>query len=170
MDTADVVLVRWPGERGRLDALRARGEPRLVVVEDGAPPVGDDCLEDWLRAPVDVDELRVRVDTLRSRARRHEQPPTIDADGVLRYGGRVVTLPPVQRQLATALLERRGTVVSRETLARGVWPDGMSRERNVLDVHVARLRRLLTGIGLELKTVRRRGYLLLDREELVGSE
>jgi DNA-binding response OmpR family regulator len=170
METADVVLVRWPGERGRLDALRARGEPRLVVVEDGPPPIGDDCLEDWLRAPVDVDELRFRVDTLRSRARRHEQPPSMDDDGVLRYGGRVVTLPPVQRQLAAALLERRGTVVSREALAKGVWPDGMPRERNVLDVHVARLRRLLSSIGLELKTVRRRGYLLLDREELVGSE
>ena len=67
-------------------------------------------------------------------------------------------------------MERRGTVVSRETLAKGVWPDGAPRERNVLDVHVARLRRLLSSIGLELKTVRRRGYLLLDREELVGSE
>lgn len=170
MEAADVTLVRWPAERGRLDALRTRGEPRLVVVEDGPPPVGDDCLEDWLRAPVDVDELRVRVDTLRSRARRHERPPTIDADGVLRYGGRVVTLPPVQRQLASALLERRGTVVSRETLAKGVWPDGMPRERNVLDVHVARLRRMLTSIGLELKTIRRRGYLLLERDEVTARE
>jgi DNA-binding winged helix-turn-helix (wHTH) protein len=33
----------------------------------------------------------------------------------------------------------------------------------VLDVHVARLRRLLGEVGLELKTVRRRGYLLTDR-------
>jgi DNA-binding winged helix-turn-helix (wHTH) protein len=67
-------------------------------------------------------------------------------------------------------MERRGTVVSRETLARSIWPDGIPRERNVLDVHVARLRRLLTSIGLELKTVRRRGYLLLDREELAYTE
>jgi DNA-binding response OmpR family regulator len=170
MEIADVVLVRWPSERNRLDAVRARGEPRLVVVEEGSPPVGDDCLEDWLRAPVDVDELRVRVDTLRSRAHRHDQPPAVDGDGVLRYSGRVVTLPPVQRQLASALLERRGSVVSREALAKSVWPDGTPRERNVLDVHMARLRRTLTSIGLELKTVRRRGYLLLDREELAGAE
>ena len=170
MDVTDVALVRWPDERQRLESLRAHGEPRLVVVEDGQPPDGDDCLEDWLRAPVDVDELRVRVDTLRSRARRVEQPPTVDDDGVLRYGGRLTTLPPVQRQLANALLERRGTVVSRETLARTVWPDGQPRHRNVLDVHIVRLRRLLGPVGLDVKTVRRRGYLLLDRTEGVDAE
>ena len=163
MDATDVALVRWPVERGRLEILRSHGEPRLIVVESGSPPAGEDCLEDWLRAPVDVDELRVRVETLRSRARRHERPPTVDDDGVLRYHDQLVPLPPVQRQLVCALLERWGSVVSRESLERRTWPEGAPRHRNVLDVHMTRLRRLLTDVGLELTTVRRRGYLLRDR-------
>ena len=171
MDVTDVALVRWPQERLRLDALRARGEPRLVVVEEGPPPVSEDPLEDWLRAPVDVDELRVRVETLRARARQHGQdPPTVDEDGVLRYAGRLVTLPPVQRQLASALLERRGSVVSRDSLTKEVWADDAPAHRNVLDVHITRLRRHLAEVGLELRTVRRRGYLLLEHEEGVASE
>jgi DNA-binding response OmpR family regulator len=164
MEVTDVALVRWPVERERLHALRASGEPRLVVVEEGSPPTDDDCLEDWLRAPVDVDELRARLDTLRSRALRHGAAPTVDEDGILRYRGRIVTLPPVQRRLADALLERRGSVVSRETLVRQAWPEGPPRHRNVLDVHVVRLRRLLLDVGLELTTVRRRGYLLGDAD------
>ena len=162
MEVTDVALVRWPVERHRLDALRAVGDPRLIVVEDGAPPMGDDCLEDWLRAPVDVDELRVRVATLRSRASRHHPTATVDSDGVLRHRGRILTLAPVQRRLAEALLERHGTVVGREALIRHTWPDGAPANRNVLDVHITRLRRLLAEVGLELKTVRRRGYLLRD--------
>jgi len=165
MDVTDVALVRWPVERGRLEHLRQQGEPRLVVVEDGEPPSGDDPLEDWLRAPIDVDELRVRTDTLRARARRREPAPSIDADGILRYRGRILTMPPVQRRLADALLERWGSVVGREALVRSAWPDAPPSHRNVLDVHVARLRRLLADIGLELKTVRRRGYLLTDRAD-----
>ena len=162
MDGADVVLVRWPLERGRLEALRQQGEPRLVVVENGDPPSGDDPLEDWLRAPIDVDELRVRTDTLRARARRRDPAPAIDADGVLRYRGRILMMPPVQRRLAETLLERWSSVVSRDALVRAAWPHAAPSHRNVLDVHVARLRRLLAEIGLELKTVRRRGYLLTD--------
>lgn len=160
MDVTDVALVRWPVERQRLQMLRGRGEPRLIVVEEGAPPAGDDPLEDWLRAPVDVDELRLRVDTLRSRAQRRDPAPAVDDDGLLRFRGQIVALPPVQRNLAGPLVERMGSVVSREALVRSAWPDGPPRHRNVLDVHIARLRRLLGGIGLELKTVRRRGYLL----------
>jgi DNA-binding response OmpR family regulator len=59
----------------------------------------------------------------------------------------------------TALLDRQGAVVSREALARSGWPDG-APGRNALDVHVLRLRRRIDGIGLAIRTVRSRGYLL----------
>jgi DNA-binding response OmpR family regulator len=71
-------------------------------------------------------------------------------------------LAPIQRRLAEALLERQGAVVTRETLVRRTWPEGAPANRNVLDVHITRLRRLLAEVGLELTTVRRRGYLLRD--------
>src|SRR5713226_2824468 len=105
MNGFDVALVRWPDERQRLHALREGGTPRLLVVEAGLPPVGDDPLEDWLRAPVDIGELRIRVDTLRARAQGQNVVPSIDDDGILRFRESMVALPPVQRQLVRALVE-----------------------------------------------------------------
>jgi DNA-binding response OmpR family regulator len=49
--------------------------------------------------------------------------------------------------------------VSREALAKAGWPDG-APGRNALDVHVLRLRRRLALVGLAIRTVRSRGYLL----------
>jgi DNA-binding response OmpR family regulator len=155
----DVALVHWPAEAERLERLRARREPRLVVVEQGPPPTTDDWLEDWLRTPADEDEIRIRLQTLRERAANHAAELALE-DGVLRVGHHVVVLPPIQARLTAALLERREAVVSRETLLRRGWPDEKPKDRNVLDVHLARLRRLVAGTGVEIRTVHRRGYLL----------
>ena len=69
--------------------------------------------------------------------------------------------------MPSALLERQNAVVSRDTLLRRGWPDEKPKDRNVLDVHVARLRRLIAPTGLQIHTVHRRGYLLRIGE--VGS-
>jgi DNA-binding response OmpR family regulator len=158
----DVVLVRWPAESHRRQQLVDDGRPRLLVVEEGAaPPEPVDCLEDWVRAPPDEAELAARMRALAVRARSHCVPddPVIDDDGVLRRGRAWVSLPPVEARLTAALLERIGTVVSREALSRAGWPDG-APGRNALDVHVLRLRRRLGAVGLAIRTVRSRGYLL----------
>ncbi len=73
--------------------------------------------------------------------------------------GQWVSLPPVEARLMAALLERMGAVVSREQLAKSGWPRG-APGRNALDVHMLRLRRRIAPVGLAIKTVRSRGYLL----------
>jgi DNA-binding response OmpR family regulator len=156
----DVVLVRWPEETERLERLRAAGAPRLLLVgEDLAAPEPVDPLEDWIRLPAAEDDLRVRVSTLASRAGRTALAPTVDDDGLLRYRDRWVTLSPVERALAAALIDRYNAVVGRDTLVRRAWPGG-SPTRNALDVHMLRLRRRIATLGLEVRTVRARGYLL----------
>jgi DNA-binding response OmpR family regulator len=70
-----------------------------------------------------------------------------------------VSLSPVERELAGALVERFGAVVGRELMARKAWPSG-APTRNALDVHILRLRRRISPLGLEVRTVRSRGYLL----------
>jgi DNA-binding response OmpR family regulator len=157
----DVVLLRWPAESARRDELIDAGRAHLLLVEDGAlPPDPMDCLEDWIRVPAPELDLRARLTALEARAARHAPTtPTLDADGVLRFGAAWVSLPPVEARLTQALMERFGAVVGRETLARVGWPDGTAG-RNALDVHVLRLRRRLTAVGLAIKTVRSRGYLM----------
>jgi DNA-binding response OmpR family regulator len=157
----DVVLIRWPNEEPRREELREAGVPRLLLVESGAaPPAAVDEIEDWIRVPADEVDLHARVENLDRRAREREHvEPELDDDGVLRVGAGWVPLPPVEARLTAALVDRYGAVVSRDSLSRAGWPDG-APGRNALDVHVLRLRRRLAPLGLAIRTVRSRGYLL----------
>ncbi|MGH9283189.1 MAG: helix-turn-helix domain-containing protein [Acidimicrobiales bacterium] len=157
----DVVLLRWPLERERREALAERKAPRLLLVEEGvSPPEPTDCVEDWIRVPAGEADVKHRVRGLAARGRQHSMSvPVLDHDGVLRFASGWVSLPPVEARLTAALLERFGAVVSRDSLARAGWPEG-SPGRNALDVHVLRLRRRLAPVSLVIRTVRSRGYLL----------
>jgi DNA-binding response OmpR family regulator len=157
----DVVVVRWPSEADRRARLQEQGLPRLLLVDEGhPPPQPEDCLEDWIRVPADEGDVRVRIDGLAFRADHHaDDLPDLDPDGVLRFASTWVSLPPVEARLTRALVDRFGAVVGREALANAGWPDG-APGRNALDVHVLRLRRRLTAVGLSIKTVRSRGYLM----------
>lgn len=157
----DVALLRWPTDHARRVELAALRRPRLLLVEAGAvPPESDDCIEDWVQLPAGDLEVRVRMACLGRRAERHAPAvPSLDHDGVLRSRAGWVPLPPVEARLTSALLERFGGVVSREHLASAGWPAG-APGRNALDVHVLRLRRRIGPLGLAIRTVRSRGYLL----------
>jgi two-component system OmpR family response regulator len=164
----DVELVRWPGDPQRLAELRDRGVPRLLLVADDAePPIPTDCLEDWVSAEAPEPALDARRRALLARARAHGARPEIDADGLLRHHEAWVSLSPVEQSLARAMLDRFGAVVPRDVLAARAWPDG-APTRNALDVHVLRLRRRLAPLGLEIRTVRSRGYLLQELRQTNG--
>ena len=158
-------MVRWPAEADRRARLAERNLPRLLLLDDGAaPPEADDCLEDWVRLPASEADLRARVDGLLARGRTHlRDVPEVDIHGVMRYRDGWVALPPVEARLAEALVLRFCAVVGRDTLRRSVWP-GSSPGRNVLDVHVLRLRRRLAPLSLAIRTVRSRGYMLEPAE------
>jgi DNA-binding winged helix-turn-helix (wHTH) protein len=162
--TVDVELVAWPAEADRSAAMAAHGVPRLLLVAEGTapPPPTSDCLQDWVRVPADGEEVAVRVLGLQWRAQLHAvREPVIDDDGVLRFGAAWVALPPIEASLARVLTERFGGVVGRDLLMRAAWAVGTRpARRNVLDVHMLRLRRRLDGIELAVRTIRGRGYLL----------
>ena len=138
--------------------------PRLLLVETDAPPPDVDVDEDWVRVPAPGPDVRARLAGLTRRLARPAadaaaDAPVLDADGLLRVGALWVSLPPVEARLTVPLLERFGAVVSRDVLGRAGWPNGHNG-RNALDVHVLRLRRRVVQVGLAIRTVRSRGYLL----------
>jgi two-component system, OmpR family, response regulator len=156
----DVVLLRWPEEDARLRQLRAARAPRLLLLNAAsAPPESADCLEDWIRLPANGRDVGARAASLAVRAESDQTAPEVDGDGLLRRGGRWVALPPVEAALAAVLVDGFGAVVGREILARRVWPNGEPRSR-ALDVNVNRLRRRIAPLGIEVRTVRARGYLM----------
>lgn len=140
------------------------GAPRLLLVEGGERPPPTDCLEDWIEASASSDEVSARVEALEQRWRSHNPAsPELDAEGLLRFRGAWVALTPVEAKVARVLLERLSTVVSRDAIVRAVWKDEPPA-RNVLDVHILRLRRRVAPLGLAIRTFRGRGYLMEEEE------
>jgi hypothetical protein len=154
-------VLMWPRDRERLVAARREGVPRLVLVDAAAsPPAGSDILEDWIRLPATDDDIRWRVENLELRAvGRSDQRPVLDPEGLLRHEGRITVLTPIEHRLLDVLVERYRLVVSRHELFQAGWP-GEEPNANALDVHLVRLRRRIGEVGLRLRTVRQRGYLL----------
>jgi DNA-binding response OmpR family regulator len=79
-------------------------------------------------------------------------------------GGAPIDLTPREFELLEYLLKQQGQVVSREMLGRDVWQEQARHTPldNVIDVHIARLRRKLDD-GFErrmLHTVRGVGFVL----------
>jgi len=161
VDAVDVEILQWPLQDDRRRTLAVHRRPRLLLVGAAEPPpLCEDALEDWVRLPADDADVAARADALRRRATAtSDGAPVIDGDGVMRFNGSWVTLPPVEARIMGALVERFGAVVQRSQLALAGWPEG-APGRNALDVHVLRLRRRIGGLGLVITTIRSRGYLL----------
>lgn len=154
----DVTVLHWPREAARREELTRARQPRLLLVgEEDLPPDVTDCLEDWVRVPAFERDILARTASLAARAGRHGRVQLID--GVLSAGGAHVRLSNVDVRLVECFLERAGSVVARDDLTVRAWGDEPV-DRNLLDVHILRLRRRLAPLGLEIRTVRQRGYLL----------
>jgi DNA-binding response OmpR family regulator len=157
----DVALIQWPSDEELRSELADRRHPRLLLVaSDAAPPECTDLLEDWVRLPVSRADRTARIRTLETRVGHPQSPvPTWNGSGTLHYRGEVTQLSAIQADVIQLLIERFGAVVSRESLARAAWPESDTSDNN-LDVTMGRLRRRLNPLGLVIRTVRSRGYLL----------
>jgi len=153
-----VLDLMLPGRDG-LEVLatmrsRDRGIPVLIVtardsIEDRV--IGLDAgADDYLVKPFAFAELLARVRAL-SRRGRSDAPARmkvsdLEVDASARRvtrGGRTLDLTAREFELLEYLVRNHGRVVSREMLARDVWKEtGRATPLdNVIDVHIARLRR-----------------------------
>ena len=172
-----------PGRDGLdiLRALRARGLKTPVLVLTARDSLQDRVTgldsgaDDYLVKPFAFAELVARIRALLRRGRVAESPrlsaADLDVDLVRRKvmrGSRTVELTVREFELLEYLLRHQGHVVSREALARDVWKE-TSRTTpldNVIDVHIARLRRKVDSeyrVKL-IHTVRGVGFMLREGE------
>jgi DNA-binding response OmpR family regulator len=172
-----------PGRGGLeiLTAMRARGAKTPVLVLTARDTLQDRVTgldsgaDDYLIKPFAFAELLARIRALVRRGRAAETPRLTAADlevnlitrKVVR-GGHVIELTVREFELLEYLLRYQGQVVSRETLARDVWKETARTTPldNVIDVHVARLRRKVDAdrIPKLIHTVRGVGFMLREGE------
>jgi len=183
-ESFDLVVLDWmlPGRDGLeiLKTLRARGAKTPVLLLTARDAVEDRVLglengaDDYLVKPFAFAELVARVRSLLRRAAPVESLRKNIADLVVDLEARRVSranksidLTPREFDLLAYLLRQRGQVVSREMLARDVWGEvnRITPIDNVIDVHVAHLRRKVDEghVTKLIHTVRGVGFVL--REE-----
>jgi two-component system copper resistance phosphate regulon response regulator CusR len=184
-ETFDIILLDLglPGRDGLeiLKALRQRGLKTPVLVLTARDSLQDRVAgldsgaDDYLIKPFAFAELLARTRALVRRGRVSEAPRLTVADlemdlvtrKVTRAGG-PVDLTVREFELLEYLMRYHGQVVSRETLARDVWKETARTTPldNVIDVHIARLRRKVDADERAklIHTIRGVGFMLREGE------
>ncbi|HXD17036.1 MAG TPA: response regulator transcription factor [Vicinamibacterales bacterium] len=172
-----------PGRDGLqiLTTLRSKGIKTPVLVLTARDTLQDRVAgldsgaDDYLVKPFAFAELLARIRALMRRGRTAESPRLavgdLSMDLITRKvtrGGQPVELTVREFELLEYLMRYEGQVVSRETLARDVWKETARTTPldNVIDVHIARLRRKV-DLDRSMKlihTVRGVGFLLREGE------
>jgi len=147
-----------PGRDGLeiLAALRSKGLLTPVLVLTGRASVEDRVegldagADDYLVKPFAFPELLARVRALSRRGRGDQLLRLTIADLIMDVpartvirGGRSIDLTPREFDLLAYLVRNKGTIVSREMVACDVWEEPVRGTPldNVIDVHLARLRK-----------------------------
>ena len=146
--------------------LTAKGRPedRVAGLELGA--------DDYLTKPFSPRELILRLQLLLQRARStgpgeilRVGPFELDRGSFeVRLDDRVLDLTGLEFRLLVALMEKRGQVLSRETLLRDVWGYRNLSHTRTVDTHIRRLRGKLKPHESRVQTVHGEGYLFRAEE------
>ena len=177
---AVVLDLSLPGLDGLqvLERARAQGMRTPVLILTARGTVGDRVMglnagaDDYLAKPFDLDELEARLRALLRRSQDNftpkSAPETIQL-GALRYEkesgalylhGEILELTPRELSMMHALLARPGHAVSKERLFGLVFPGEVDVQYEAVEVVAYRLRKKLSGTGIQLVTLRGLGYLI----------
>jgi DNA-binding response OmpR family regulator len=157
--------------------------PILLAEADDSVEARVHCLsagaDDFWLSELGPSDLLMRV-RLRLDLQRQAAPatPLLQAGDLsldplsrsVKRGPRLVALTAREYQLLLLLLERKGTVVSRDLILRRVWNDDRGTSSNVIEVYVRYLRQKLEQGGERrlIHTIRGQGYCLSERVPPLG--
>jgi DNA-binding response OmpR family regulator len=158
-----VTILWWPDEMARLLRLRADHVARLVVVQGELlpPPPPDWNEEEWLKSPFTPELLDHSLTMLQLRLEQQPPPPEIGLDDVLWFGDHSAVLAAREARLARLFVNAFGHAVPYAALYASI-------DLSVLDEHalrplIARLRRRIRPMGLEIQLLRGIGYAMRSR-------
>lgn len=158
--------------------LRAENNPLPILMVTARDEDVDKILglelgaDDYLTKPFNPRELVARVKALLRRTSRlaeaQEAPPlrftslVIDpSTREVKLDGKLLTLRTQEFEVLLALAEHPGKVLSREKLLNLAWGYDFFGQTRTVDVHIAQLRRKLSGSPVQIETVTGVGYKLV---------
>ncbi|TEW53969.1 response regulator transcription factor [Psychromonas sp. RZ22] len=163
-----------------LSTLRNAGKQMPVLILSALDSVSERVKglreggDDYLTKPFALSELLIRIEILIQRTggandntKNILQVADLKMDllshKVFR-GLTEITLQPKEFKLLRYLMEHSGQVLSRSLLFEAVWDYQFDPQTNVIDVHMARLRKKVEFDGLSplLETVRGMGYRMVE--------
>jgi two-component system OmpR family response regulator len=126
--------------------------------------------DDYLTKPFSLEEMTARLEVLlRRHAKAAPANETLLRAGSLeldlvartaRHRGEPMKLLPTEFRLLEFFMRHPGQTLTRTMIFENVWDLHFDPGTNLIDVHVARLRKKLdaTGAGVQIRTVRGSGY------------
>jgi len=157
--------------------LRAENTPSAIIMLTARDEDIDKILglelgaDDYLTKPFNPRELVARVKAILRRAERAIQPDEapirlgeLNVDAVRRevhIGARSLDLRTQEFELLLILAGHPGRVFTREQLLQQAWGFDFYGQTRTVDVHIAHLRKKLTGGPINIETVTGVGYKLV---------
>lgn len=127
--------------------------------------------DDFIAKPFDLNVLIAKIQALLRRTYDFDNDSNLlehggvllnCKDATVTYAGEQLSLTKNEFRILQLLMERQGSVVSRETIMQALWESDSFVDDNTLTVNVTRLRKSLESIGLTdiIKTKKGLGYIL----------
>jgi two-component system phosphate regulon response regulator PhoB len=179
-DKPDLILLDWmlPKVSGMDYARQLRREkltediPVIMLTarteEEDKVKGLDSGVDDYITKPFSTRELLARIRALLRRTSPHAAEVSVETGGLsldpvthrVMAAGQTLSLGPTEFRLLHFFMTHPERVHSRERLLNGVWGNNVYVEERTVDVHIRRLRKILTPTGHDglIQTVRGTGY------------
>jgi hypothetical protein len=162
-----VTVLRWPEQEAERRRLAALGRPRVLLTPaDVTPPSILDDQELWVRDGRGAIALLEAMEQLGGQRGVVPAHPVVDDDGVLRYDGRWVDIPPAQVAVVRLLVANyEGPVDGRRV--EDAYRQGSGLAAPPHHAFVPRLNGRVRSVGLQVHRMYRHALMLapaLDRE------
>lgn len=182
----DLIILDWmlPGQSGMEWARRLKKDDRYSAIpiimltarteEDDKIKSLDSGVDDHISKPFSSRELLARIRAVLRRCGKLDKVKRIESGGITLISdehrvlilGQPITISPTEYRLLEFFLSNQDRLFSRSQLLDQVWGRHSSIEERTVDVHIRRLRKLLSNFGKEnlIQTVRGFGYRFSENQ------
>jgi len=182
----DLIILDWmlPGLSGMEWARRLKKDDRYSAIpiimltarteEDDKIKSLDSGVDDHISKPFSSRELLARIRAVLRRCGKLDKLKRIESGGITLISdehrvlilGQPITISPTEYRLLEFFLSNQDRLFSRSQLLDQVWGRHSSIEERTVDVHIRRLRKLLSNFGKEnlIQTVRGFGYRFSENQ------